>query len=56
MKIQAKTKTELAALYNVSVKTFMKWIVKIPGLNLLPRQRILTPKQVGKVYEHLGLP
>lgn len=50
------TRTQLAARYKVSVVTFKKWITKIPDLGLEVNDRILTPKQVGLILQHLGEP
>lgn len=56
MKIEAITKTKLSKKYKVAYNTFIKWIKKIPGLNLDPKQRVLTPKQVQQIIEHCGEP
>ena len=56
MKAEAATKTQLAKLYKVHYSTFKKWLDKVPDLNLSHGQRILTPKQVQKIYAHLGEP
>jgi hypothetical protein len=56
MKAAASTKTELARKYKVHYNTFTKWLKLIPDLKLNPRQRILTPKQVSMIYDHLGEP
>lgn len=51
-----RSKSQLALEYRITLKTFNKWLEKIPELNLLPGQRILTPKQVELIYAHLGKP
>ncbi len=56
MKPTAATKTDLARLYNVHYDTFKKWLEKIPDLELDACQRVLTPKQVQKIFAHLGEP
>ncbi len=56
MKPKASTKTELAKMYKVHYDTFAKWLKSVPELNLLPTQRVLTPKQVKKIFDHLGEP
>ncbi|MCF8324590.1 MAG: DUF4248 domain-containing protein [Leadbetterella sp.] len=56
MKIKSSTKTELALSYNISLITLNKWIKEIDGLNLDPKKRILTPKQVEIIFNHLGEP
>jgi transposase len=56
MKTKAYSKTELARMYNVHYDTFKKWLKGVPDLDLKPTQRILTPKQVEKIFKHLGEP
>lgn len=56
MIIKPTTKTNLAKEYGVSYPTFINWLKKIPELNLNPKQRILTPKQVTLIYKHLNEP
>lgn len=56
MKPEAATKSQLAKRYKVHYNTFIKWIKAIPDLKLNPGQRVLTPKQVGIIYSHLGEP
>lgn len=46
------TRKELAAAYNVSVKTFSKWI---HGLGFY-RVRFFSTKQLQAIYELLGKP
>lgn len=50
------SKGQLAAAYGVSPNTFRKWLDAIAGLHLQPGQRMLTPKQVALIFEHLGKP
>ncbi len=50
------TRNQLAKRYGVSPETFKKWLIKIPDLSLDIRDRVLTPKQVGIIIEHLGEP
>lgn len=52
------TYKELRLMYGVSMPTFRKWLSKIPGLKENSSQRIsrLNPKQIEKIYEHLGKP
>lgn len=46
--------TQLAAMYQVSTDTMRSWINKI---DLGERfGKIFTPKQVSKIFEHLGDP
>ena len=49
-------KTELARLYNVSYNTMINWIKQVPNLNILKNRRVLTPKEINKIFEHLGSP
>lgn len=56
MKAQSSTKTQLAQQYKVHYNTFIKWLKLIPDLGLTDKQRILTPKQVQIIYNHLGEP
>jgi hypothetical protein len=56
MKITAYNKSQLAKMYNISGETFKKWLILVPDLDLRPAQRILTPKQVEKVFKHHGIP
>jgi len=56
MKVAAYNKTQVAKMYNVSYETFKKWLVDIPDLDLKEGQRILTPKQVEKIFNHVGHP
>ena len=50
------TKKELSKKYKVSYNTFLKWLNYIPELNMMPKQRVLTPKQIVIIYEALGEP
>ena len=56
MKAETASKTQLAIKYKVSYNTFIKWLRMIPELELNPKKRLLTPKQVQIVYNHLGEP
>ena len=56
IKVKAYSKTELARFYGVHYDTLKKWLKNIPELDIKPTQRILTPKQVGKIFTHLGMP
>ena len=55
-KYKASTRSALAEQYKVSLPTFRKWLMKIPNLELSDNQRTLTPKQVERIYTHLGEP
>lgn len=50
------TKGELANLYGVHTKTLMKWLKEIPDFKNRVNGRIFTPKQVEKIFNHLGNP
>jgi len=56
MNISTKTRTQLAKEYKVDYSTFISWLNDIDELKLHPKRRLLTPKQVKLVYEHLGDP
>lgn len=56
MKAETATKSQLANQYKVHYTTFIKWLKMVPDLKLSPRQRLLTPKQVQNIYDHLGEP
>jgi len=46
---------ELAQKYKCGIKTFRhNWLSQIKGLKLKKRQRLLTPKEVATIIEHLG--
>ncbi|MBB3836994.1 transposase [Runella defluvii] len=50
------TRIELAKRYGVSLETLKKWLSKIPELDIQVNARVLTPKQVSVIIEHLGEP
>jgi hypothetical protein len=50
------TKSQLARLYSIHISTLNAWLKPIKGLDLRNGQRILTPKQVALIMEHLGEP
>lgn len=50
------SKGQLAQAYGVHLSTFNKWISVIPDLRLQKGQRVLTPKQLALIYDHLGAP
>ena len=55
-KIRAMSKTELANAYQVSLKTFAKWITPFKDKIGDYLGRAYTPKQVGLIFEFLGVP
>lgn len=50
------TKGELARAYGVHPSTLNNWLAMVPNLELRKGQRMLTPKQVRLIMEHLGEP
>lgn len=54
--LKSATRSQLAIRYGVCADTFKKWITMIPTLDIRPNQRVLTPKQVTIIYQHLGEP
>jgi hypothetical protein len=56
IKYKTMTRTQLAQMYQVCLKTFNKMLVAIPDFVINTKVRILTPKQVGMIIEHLGEP
>ncbi|MFY7935991.1 MAG: hypothetical protein ACOVOQ_01335 [Flavobacterium sp.] len=55
-RFESQSKSQLSKRYKVSLPTFNTWLDMIPDLNLIKNKRILTPKQVEKVFNHLGEP
>lgn len=55
-RFESQSKSQLSKRYKVSLPTFNTWIEIIPDLDLIKRRRILTPKQVEKIFNHLGEP
>jgi hypothetical protein len=55
-KYKTSTRSALAEQYKVSLPTFRKWLMRIPDLELSENQRTLTPKQVERIFTHLGEP
>jgi len=58
VKIKAYTKGQLAAIYQVSRRTFMRWIVRNKRAKEIepPDGYIYTPAQVSKIFEIFGPP
>lgn len=54
--IKATTKKALAARYNVSYPTFLKWLLLIPELKKIKNRRLLTPKEIKIIYDEIGEP
>jgi hypothetical protein len=54
--ISTKNRTQLAQQYQVCLPTFNKMLEKIPNFILDKKSRLLTPKQVSIIYDHLGDP
>ena len=55
-KTKALSKSELANQYGITLKTLRGWLQGVPDLGVMPAQKIFTPKQVKKIFEHLGEP
>ena len=53
---KAATKKILASSYNISVKTFNKWLIPINSALGEQTTNIFTPNQVKKIVEFLGEP
>jgi|APCry1669189034_1035192.scaffolds.fasta_scaffold527933_1 hypothetical protein len=51
-----KTRAELAAYYDVSIKIITGWLKEIKSLEIKPYQKVFTPKQISKIIEFLGTP
>ena len=55
-KYPSMTRTQIAQRYEVCLPTLNKMLAKIPDFILDKTSRILTPKQVRLIFEHLGEP
>jgi hypothetical protein len=55
-KISSMTKSALAVEYNIHVNTLREWLKGVPNLEMKPFQKVLSPKQLELIYEHLGKP
>lgn len=55
-KISSITKSALAVKYNIHVNTLREWLKSVPNLEMKPFQKVLNPKQLELIYEHLGEP
>ena len=55
-KYNTMNRTQLATMYQISYPTFKKWLAKIPDLHIDTQARILTPKEVEYIINHLGEP
>jgi transposase len=53
---KAMYKSALAKKLGVSLPTLNDWIKDIPGLKISPKQRLLSPKQLETIIEHIGMP
>jgi hypothetical protein len=60
VQIKSYTKSQMAMMYNISLKTFGKWIKGIePELNNIgynKHQKIFTPRQVKLIFESFVAP
>ena len=50
------TRTQIAQKFNVCLKTLNKMLALIPDFSIDRKIRILSPKQVSIIFEHLGEP
>ncbi len=51
------TKSEIAGLYGISPDTLRKWLLPLAGqIADLKNKKLLSPKEVKLVFEHLGSP
>ena len=53
---KARSKKELAAQYGIDTATLRRWLKRIADLDAKPAQKILTPKQLLKIFEAIGEP
>lgn len=51
--LKSKTRSQLSEEYGVSRRTLYNWLNKI---DIIQSHRILTPKDLRKIYDHFGLP
>lgn len=54
--MKAKNKSSIAKYYGVSLKTLNVWLENTPDLYLEKGQRVLTPRQIKILKDHLGDP
>ena len=54
--ISSITKSALAVQYNIHVNKLREWLKGVPNLQMKPFQKVLSPKQLELIYEHLGKP
>jgi len=61
--IKTYSKTQLADMYKVDVRTLVSWINRDKNLKkelefmgYRPKQRYFNPKQVNKIFTHFGRP
>ncbi len=50
------SRTALAQRYDVCLNTFNKMLAKIPHFKIDKSTRVLTPKEISIIFEHLGEP
>ncbi len=56
MKTYASTLTNIARQYGMHRKTLKKLLKEFPQIRLNTRRHMLTPKEVGLIYDCLGPP
>ena len=54
--MKARLKSKLASDYNISMNLLRSWMSEVKDLNLKPHQKVLSPKQILKIYEVWGTP
>ncbi len=55
-KNKAMTRTQLATFYGVCLVTFNKLLLKVPNFSFDKSSRMLTPKEIETIINHLGDP
>ena len=57
-KIKPYSIKEMAAMYGVSHRVFMRWLTQLSGEDTieLRHSRTFTPKQVSIIFDNFGIP
>jgi len=58
IKIKTCTKSELALMYNVDIRTFINWLHRNPRLQKLKgdNKKLFSPAEVTLIFAELGRP
>ena len=56
MSQKAKTLTQIAEEYGVSLSTMIRWLEPIKNDIYFGNRKLLLPRQYKKIYEYLGEP